>query len=64
MSIPGMSAMGMSPGISMLATAVIAECPIAGITHAKPLPTQTRWARSSVMTSAVARRKRGIVLNI
>ena len=57
MSIPAMFA-------SDMATAVIGEldeCPIAGITHANPLPTHSTWAKSALRINAVSRRVRPII---
>lgn len=58
MSIPAMLASDMA----IVAIAGLDECPISGITHAKPLPTNSTWAKTALISNAVSRRVCRIVL--
>ena len=57
MSIPAMFASDMA----IVVMAALGERPISGITHAKPLPTHSTWAKRTVMKKAVTRRVRRIM---
>jgi hypothetical protein len=50
--------------IAIVAIGELDECPIAGITHANPLPTHSTWAKRALRINAVSRRVRRIVLKI